>query len=101
MGDDGAWIGIDVGTTNCAVAVYDRTRGGCKWIRLSSDIALLEVGNNGKLGRIVPSVLLFATHSFISSSNSNNKTSNDRTWKNVNHLLIETNNRKQLFHPAI
>jgi molecular chaperone DnaK (HSP70) len=51
----GIWVGIDLGTSNCACAVWDSTRGGSKWLRLPG-IAPLEAAS-GKLGRVVPSVL--------------------------------------------
>jgi molecular chaperone DnaK (HSP70) len=52
----GIWVGIDLGTSNCACAVWDSHRGGSKWIRLPG-IAPLEQPA-GKLGRIVPSVIV-------------------------------------------
>eukprot|EP00526_Cylindrotheca_closterium_P004939 CAMPEP_0113631500 /NCGR_PEP_ID=MMETSP0017_2-20120614/16370_1 /TAXON_ID=2856 /ORGANISM="Cylindrotheca closterium" /LENGTH=635 /DNA_ID=CAMNT_0000542013 /DNA_START=52 /DNA_END=1959 /DNA_ORIENTATION=- /assembly_acc=CAM_ASM_000147 len=50
----GVWIGIDLGTSNSACAIWDSTRGSPKWIRLPV-IAFREKG--GKLGRMVPSVV--------------------------------------------
>lgn len=52
-GIEGAWIGIDIGTTNCACAVWDSTRGRPKLLQLQ-DIARPR---KGKIGRIVPSVV--------------------------------------------
>jgi molecular chaperone DnaK (HSP70) len=62
----GVWVGVDWGTTNSAVAVYDRTRGGAKWIRLSKGLA----GNDGpkrpdKVGRLLPTVLIVATRQYV------------------------------------
>lgn len=48
-------MGIDLGTSNSACAVWDSTRGSPKWIRLK-DIAPLD-GNGSKWGRLVPSVV--------------------------------------------
>jgi molecular chaperone DnaK (HSP70) len=65
--NNGIWIGIDLGTSNCACAVWDSTRGSPKWMRLA-DIAPLEGGeannnnNNGKLGRLVPSLVDHPQH---------------------------------------
>lgn len=32
---DGIWIGIDLGTSNSACAVWDSSRGGSKWCVLT------------------------------------------------------------------
>ena len=53
-GKEGAWIGIDLGTSNCACAVWDSTRGRPKLLQLR-DIARPR---KGKVGRIVPSSVL-------------------------------------------
>ncbi|CAJ1965399.1 unnamed protein product [Cylindrotheca closterium] len=50
----GVWIGVDLGTSNSACAIWDSTRGSPKWIRLPV-IAFRE--QSGKLGRMVPSVV--------------------------------------------
>lgn len=50
----GVWIGIDLGTSNSACAIWDSTRGSPKWIRLPV-IAFRE--DSGKMGRMVPSVV--------------------------------------------
>mmetsp|Transcript_2244 Transcript_2244/g.2559 ORF Transcript_2244/g.2559 Transcript_2244/m.2559 type:complete len:739 (-) Transcript_2244:419-2635(-) len=52
---DSIWIGIDLGTSNSACAVWDSSRGGSKWIRLPGVTKL--VGN--KSGRTMPSVVRF------------------------------------------
>jgi hypothetical protein len=65
---DGAWIGIDLGTTNCAVAVYDRIRGGSKWIRLpliGMNEPSIRDDHSNKMGRIVPSIIILATKQYI------------------------------------
>jgi molecular chaperone DnaK (HSP70) len=51
----GIWIGIDLGTTNCACAVWDSFRGSPKWLRLPNNVAAPQ--HNGKMGRVVPSVV--------------------------------------------
>jgi hypothetical protein len=51
----GIWIGIDLGTTNCACAVWDSFRGSPKWLRLPNNVATRQ--HNGKMGRIMPSVV--------------------------------------------
>ncbi|CAB9497174.1 Heat shock 70 kDa protein (Fragment) [Seminavis robusta] len=50
---EGLWIGIDLGTSNCASAVWDSTRGRPKWMRLPD----LAVPQSSKPGRIVPSAV--------------------------------------------
>lgn len=52
----GVWIGIDLGTSNSACAVWDSTRGSSKWMRLP-DIAAHESAASSKWGRLVPSVV--------------------------------------------
>jgi molecular chaperone DnaK (HSP70) len=52
---DGIWIGIDLGTSNSACAVWDSTRGSSKWMRLPKTVAFQQ--SNGKAGRIMPSVV--------------------------------------------
>jgi heat shock protein 1/8 len=52
--DNGVWIGIDLGTSNSACAVWDSTRGSPKWMRLAK-IAVPE--SSGKMGRMVSSVV--------------------------------------------
>jgi molecular chaperone DnaK (HSP70) len=64
----GIWVGIDLGTSNCACAVWDSTRGGSKWIRLPG-IAPLEA--SGKLGRIVPSVIVLNENYCNQDANAN------------------------------
>ena len=68
----GIWVGIDLGTSNCACAVWDSTRGGSKWIRLPG-IAPLEA--SGKLGRIVPSVIClhsgYNNHTLLDDNHNN------------------------------
>jgi len=51
----GLWIGIDLGTSNCACAIWDSNRGRPKWMRLQN---LAPKQSNGKVGRIVPSAVL-------------------------------------------
>lgn len=52
---DGIWIGIDLGTSNSACSVWDSSRGGAKWVRLS--VVTEPMGT--KAGRIMPSVVRF------------------------------------------
>lgn len=53
-GKEGAWIGIDLGTSNCACAVWDSTRGRPKLLQLQE----IARPRKGKVGRIVPSSVL-------------------------------------------
>lgn len=53
-GTEGAWIGIDLGTSNCACAVWDSTRGRPKLLQLQE----ISRPRKGKVGRIVPSSVL-------------------------------------------
>jgi len=56
----GIWVGIDLGTTNCACAVWDSNRSRSKLLRLRShDIALPITGSIKRGGKIVPSAVLF------------------------------------------
>ena len=53
-------IGIDLGTSNCAAAIWDSTRGHPKWMRLNR-LAEPQQSNSSKPGRVVPSTVLFTT----------------------------------------
>jgi molecular chaperone DnaK (HSP70) len=66
--NSGIWIGIDLGTSNSACAVWDSTRGGSKWMRLPK-IAPIDTNNGGagKMGRIMPSIVRY-----VGSCNNNN-----------------------------
>ena len=60
----GVWIGIDLGTTNCSVSVWDGTRGHPKSLRLKHLAVHDNNSNNNnsnKGGRIVPSVVMLLT----------------------------------------
>jgi molecular chaperone DnaK (HSP70) len=52
----GAWIGIDLGTTNCTAAVWDLNSSSPKVLRLTT---LARPVDSGKGGKIVPSVVTF------------------------------------------
>lgn len=54
-GKDGVWIGIDLGTSNCACAVWDSARGRPKVLQLKG----IARPRGGKDGRIVPSAVLY------------------------------------------
>ena len=56
--ETGAWIGIDFGTTNCAAAVWDSTRGRPKVLRLGPAAIPHRCTGGGKAGRILPSIIL-------------------------------------------
>lgn len=53
---EGGWIGIDLGTTNCTVAVWDTNQSSPKVLRLKQ---LAKPAGSGKDGKIMPSVVLF------------------------------------------
>lgn len=55
--DDGIWIGLDLGTSNSACAVWDSNRGGPKWMRLPGGVAAAASEDSHKTGRIMPSVV--------------------------------------------
>ena len=59
--EQGIWIGIDLGTSNCACAVWDSTRGSPKWLRLSEIAAPLLSNHNNKTGHTVPSLISLST----------------------------------------
>ena len=63
-GSEGAWIGIDFGTSNCSCAVWDSTRGRPKMLQLKG----LARPRKGKEGRVVPSVV-----QFMNDDNNSNK----------------------------
>ncbi|KAL9184206.1 hypothetical protein ACHAXT_002292 [Thalassiosira profunda] len=57
---EGGWIGIDLGTSNCAAAVWDPSRSRCKVLRLGRHrLARPPVDGGRKGGKIVPSAVLF------------------------------------------
>ena len=72
------WIGIDLGTSNCAAAVWDSTRGHPKWMRLSN----LATPQGNKAGRIVPSAVLFLSTQAADTSN--------LSYENVSSVLGQT-----------
>ena len=55
----GLWVGIDLGTTNSAVAAWDVNKCRSKLLRLSGGLATVSSSNPHKAGRIVPSALYF------------------------------------------
>jgi molecular chaperone DnaK (HSP70) len=57
--NNGIWIGIDLGTSNCACAVWDSTRGGAKPLRLETIAS--PPFDKDKVGRMVPSVVLLSS----------------------------------------
>jgi molecular chaperone DnaK (HSP70) len=61
------WIGIDLGTSNSAAAVWDSKRGHAKWMRLAGRRGGLATPEGTKVGRLVPSALLFVTPEFLHS----------------------------------
>jgi molecular chaperone DnaK (HSP70) len=61
------WIGIDLGTSNSAAAVWDSKRGHAKWLRLAGRRGGLATPEATKVGRLVPSTLLFVTPEFLRS----------------------------------
>ena len=65
----GVWIGVDLGTSNSACAVWDSTRGSPKWMRLK-DIAQLDREGSSKWGRLVPSVVKIPSKDSLRASHS-------------------------------
>ena len=59
-GSPGAWIGIDLGTSNCCAAVWDATRARPKVLQLHG----LARPRKGKTGRVMPSALLLGEGSW-------------------------------------
>ncbi|KAL7508151.1 hypothetical protein ACHAXN_005238 [Cyclotella atomus] len=62
----GAWIGIDLGTTNCTAAVWDLNSSSPKVLRLKS---LARPVHSGKDGKIVPSVVTFYEDGSVETTN--------------------------------
>lgn len=85
-GDDGVWIGVDWGTTNCAAAVYDRSRGGAKWMRLVGNV-LATTTSHGKVGRILPTVLILATAEFVQQEQPPEHKKSTCCWQDVSDLF--------------
>ena len=111
--NNGAWIGIDLGTTNCAAAVYDRTRGGCKWMRIPTigiheeedydevcdESMMIKHPHSTKMGRIIPSIVILATEEYINANMATTKEQQQQQqqrknqsykWYDVSHLLRST-----------
>jgi molecular chaperone DnaK (HSP70) len=63
----GAWIGVDLGTSNCSAAVWDSFRGHPKWMRLGRCDLANRQQQQHKAGRIVPSVVLLLTRQAANS----------------------------------
>ena len=90
---DGIWIGIDLGTSNSACAVWDSSRGGAKWARLCG----VTESTGTKVGRIMPSVVRFNTDIeeplvgfpalLTSSETSSDKSSKNSILRSVKRLL--------------
>ena len=121
--DDEYWIGIDWGTTNCAVAIYSRPLGRTKWMRLGPGCAvtgshpwndaylLTERQKNRKIGRIMPSVLVFAAATNLNIFKDEKHSSHEVKllqlnnggsrayfpWYNVSDLLPGSQKRSQLW----
>lgn len=78
--EGGAWIGIDLGTSNCTAAVWDISRSRCKVLRLGYNNLSRppSSSSSNKGGKIVPSAVLFRRGSITSSSNDKN---NDNTGR--------------------
>lgn len=57
----GAWIGIDLGTSNCTAAIWDCNSSSCKVLRLGHRSLARPSNSSGseKGGKIVPSAVLF------------------------------------------
>jgi molecular chaperone DnaK (HSP70) len=69
--EPGAWIGIDLGTSNCAAAVWDSTRGRPKVLQLGS----AAIPRKGKVGRVVPSIVVVV----VNNSNNNSRHDTPKT----------------------
>ena len=90
---DGIWIGIDLGTSNSACAVWDSSRGGAKWTRLCG----VTESTGTKVGRIMPSAVRFNTEIeeplvgfpalLTSSETSSDKSSKSSILRSVKRLL--------------
>jgi molecular chaperone DnaK (HSP70) len=87
-----AWIGIDWGTSNCAVAVYSRRRGGPKWLRLADYGLTRPTTASDKAGRLVPSTLVLATREFVQGHQlvSGNKMKSGGCWQDVSDIVSKT-----------
>ena len=80
MTGNGIWVGIDLGTSNCACAVWDSTRGGAKWMRLPRHLLATPSECNGKDGRTVPSAVML-----LQKSSGGNDSNGDGDESNVEH----------------
>jgi molecular chaperone DnaK (HSP70) len=92
-GGEAAWIGIDWGTSNCAVAVYSRRRGGPKWLRLAEYGLTRRSTGSDKAGRLVPSTLVLATREFLQEHQLVIGDSNETTsgvWQDVSDIVTAT-----------
>ena len=90
---EGLWLGLDFGTCHCAAAVWDENRQGVKWLRC--DLGLSNKKNNGKLGRLVPTV--------VSTSSTNvgqpALEENDKVLRHFKSWLTESASPESLKHP--
>ena len=80
----GIWIGIDLGTSNCAAAVWDSSRGRPKWMRLQG--IAYPPQNASKVGRIVPSAVCLGTPIHESTTGVLAVDTNSKLWFEIQDL---------------
>jgi len=87
--DGGAWIGIDLGTSNCTAAVWDISRSRCKVLRLGYNNLSRppSSSSSNKGGKIVPSAVLFRRGSSIDKNNNNDDNNNNSTGREIYSLV--------------
>lgn len=61
ISDDGLWVGIDLGTTNCVCAVWDKKKKSAKVFKLSSNEDLGMDMSLDSCKFLIPSVFSFST----------------------------------------
>ncbi|KAL7579630.1 hypothetical protein ACA910_007993 [Epithemia clementina (nom. ined.)] len=100
------YIGIDLGTSNCAAAVWDSTRGHPKWMRLEHFATTdnESTTSSSKPGRVLPSAILLTTREAADQLDPKDILRYGNNVSSILNLDHDNNNKMQVVafvgHPA-